>query len=98
MLLQKQIPPAKQLEIIVFQAIKIQYAISALDGFVHVEWKRKIDAFLSRAIRSGLCRPNDFLLLNKLCFSLFAIATTVYLLSFHRSNLNIIAGETEAMT
>ena len=53
-LLRKQGLPPKQMGI-VFQAIpRIQYAISAWGGFVHSDWKRKIDALLLPAYRSGL--------------------------------------------
>jgi hypothetical protein len=61
-LLRKQGLPAKQLNI-VFRAIilsRIQYAISAWGGFIHAEWKHKIDAFLTRANRSGLCTDLNF--------------------------------------
>jgi hypothetical protein len=61
-LLRKQGLPPKQMGI-VFQAIiisRIQYAISAWGGFVHSDWKRKIDALLLRAYRSGLCTDLTF--------------------------------------
>jgi hypothetical protein len=61
-LLRKQALPHEQL-CIVFQAIivsRIQYAISAWGGFVHADWKRKIDNFLWRAFQSGLCSDLTF--------------------------------------
>jgi hypothetical protein len=61
-LLRKQGLPAKQLNI-VFRAIIlsiIQYTISAWGGFIHAEWKHKIDAFLTRANSSGLCTDLNF--------------------------------------
>jgi hypothetical protein len=61
-MLRKQGLAPKQLGI-VFQALiisRIQYAISAWGGFVHSDWKRKIDAFLLRAHRSGLCTNLTF--------------------------------------
>jgi hypothetical protein len=61
-LLRKQGLAPKQLGI-VFQALiisRLQYAISAWGGFVHSDWRRKIDAFLLRAYRSGLCTNLTF--------------------------------------
>jgi hypothetical protein len=61
-LLRKQALPHEQL-CIVFQAIivsRIQYAISAWGGFVHADWKRKIDYFFWRAFQSGLCSDLTF--------------------------------------
>jgi hypothetical protein len=48
---------------IVFQAIiisRIQCAISAWGGFVHSDWKPKIDTLLLRAHRSGPCSDLTF--------------------------------------
>jgi hypothetical protein len=61
-LLRKQGLPAKQLNI-VFRAIiisRIQFAISVWGGFIHDKWKHKMDAFLTRANRSGLCTDLKF--------------------------------------
>ena len=61
-LLRNQRLPSNQLSI-VFRALiisRIQYAISAWGGFIHSDWKSKIDAFLHRAHRAGFCQDFTF--------------------------------------
>ena len=61
-LLRRQALPRKQLGIVFLAIIvsRIQYAISAWGGFVHADWKQKIDKFLWRAFQSGLCTDLTF--------------------------------------